>query len=222
MQHSMRILAAKDSIFRRVAETDEEFWARMEREYPGQQNTDRHLVSPDQAGQSFEYGEPGVDFSDDEEHEIPERMSLRDHSKLLNSGTFEWDGDLRYPKYTHIIHRDIVDSDGVRGHGMEGHVIEHNTHNRGPALPTEDYEPSALEYPWTHTYYPAGLRDEEGLVKGYNTVDGAMHAAHQIGLLGARHPDSQRLLHSGYRYVGSEEPYDSSIQLPHEMAQERR
>lgn len=240
MQHSMRVQAAHDSIFRRKAEvepwsppedfgtarhprygsadeSDEDFWARMEREYPGQQNTNPWLTSPDQAGQSFddESNDPAIDFFDDDlEDVIPRNTSLAEHAHVMRSG-FRWDGDDRYPKYEKIVPRDIRDSDDRPAYANEGHVIERNTHVVHPAMPDEDIDP--LGHPWMHTYYPAGKSDDEGLVAGYNTAHQATRAATQLALWGARHPDSQALLRR-YRYVGNEQPYDPSEELPHEKA----
>ncbi len=215
------------AMLKKATESDEEFWARMEREHPGGQVSTRTYqpVGPDSAGQEFTDDDilphpsdhPDEWTDTDWDEMIPENMSLREHAHMLRSPGYRWDGDFRYPKYTSTHHRDIVDSDGRRGFGVEGHVIEHNTGHHGPVLPTaDDPEPDALRYPWSHTYYPAGLRDEEGLVKGYNSPDEAVRASQQLSLHGARHPKSKELLNSGYRYVGSEMPYDPSKKLPHE------
>jgi hypothetical protein len=149
-------------------------------------------------------------------------MSLRDHARLLRYPGVSWDGDDRYPRYTTIHHRKIIDSDGRPAYAEEHHVIEHNTANRGPSLPSEDNpDPHVSSYPWNHTYYPAGQSDDESLVKGYNTADQALRAQTQLSLFGARHPGSKELL-KGYRYVGNEMPYDPSVELPHEAAMRGR
>lgn len=205
-----------------LGETDEEFWARMEQEHPGQQNTDSHLHSDDAATLEHEdepYRDPDVDW-DEDDLDIPKNMSLRDHAKLLRSGIMRWDGGLRYPEYTHNVHREIRDSDGNPAFADESHVIQHNTRSTGPVLPTDDHDepaPHPLKYPWTHTYYPAGQSSDEGLVKGYNTVDQALRATNHLSVWGARHPKSQELL-KGYQYVGSELPYNPAEELPHEAA----
>jgi len=216
----------------RTAESDEEFWRRMEQEYPGQQP--RHMHSDDASSEQFpdeeDYNDPSYEDPDMEDV-IPENMSLRNHAILIRPTTVEWngqqwhhptyhwDGELRYPKYTKHFSREIRDSDDEPGHADEYHAIEYNTHNHGPVLPTEDNpEPHVLEYPWAHTYAPAGAGDEGTLTKGYNTPDQAMHAVNQLSIWGARHPESQKVL-QGYHYVQSEEPYDPSVELPHEKAQ---
>lgn len=207
-------------------ETDEEFWARMEREYPGQQpETPSHAwVSPDAHSQQFY--DPNQDrpvsidhrFStdpeyDDELGETPDNMSLRDHSRLVRPGVFYWDGNLTNPSYTHQTHREIRDADGQQAYAKEGHVIEHNTNHRG-AVSDPDAHP--LQYQWMHTYYPAGVPDEQGLVKGYNTVDEALHAAGRLSIWGPRHAESSDLLQH-YQYVGNDEPYDPMQTFPHEF-----
>jgi hypothetical protein len=227
-------LVSLNSLRRLVAETDDEFWARMEREHPGQQpNTQRDTpLSADLAGQDFPdpeeahhpdpYAHPDSWSDTDWDDLVPENMSLRDHSKLLRSGGMRWDGDNRYPVYTHEANRKIVDSDGEPAYANEGHVIQHNTNHHGPVLPTEDDpEPHVGAYPWSHTYYPAGQSDDRGLTKGYNSVDQALHATRQLSLWGARHPESREVL-EGYRYVGDDMPYDPSEELPHEAAQRMR
>jgi hypothetical protein len=201
----------------RTAETDEEFWAR-------QPDVQRHLHSPDAASQEFPeegYQDPDIEW-DDDDMDIPENMSLRDHAHLLRSGIMRWDGDLRYPKYTHQFSREILDSDGRPAYADETHVIEHNTHHPQPTLPTEDNpEPHALSYPWTHTYYPAGQTDEEGLVKGYNSPDKALDAVALTSVWGPKSTHTRDLM-KGYRYVGSEMPFDPSVELPHEKPRSAR
>lgn len=186
----------------KVAETDDEFWARQPDVVTTRPWT---YLSPDSMSQDY------MDDEEDPEDDVPDGMSMRDHARLLNSGVYEWDGDHRYPKYSHIIPRTITDSDGNQAYANEGHVIEHNTNHPGPALPTEDNpEPHVLEYPWTHTYQPAGHTDDEGFVKGYNNLDRAMQAANHLSLWGPHHPRSAELL-SGYQRVGDEAPYHPSM-----------
>lgn len=221
MQHSMRVLASTDSIYKRATpdESDEEFWERMQREYPGQQNTSPFLYSPDQAGESFDEPDAPLPVDDDWEDILPRNTSLAEHAHLLRNG-YRWDDDERYPKYERDpIWRSIVDSDGLPASAKEGHVIERNTHVMHPVL-SEELRPMPLAHPWMHTYYPAGVRDEEGLSAGYNTAQAATRAATQLALWGTRHPESQALLRN-YRYVGNESPYDPSVELPHEAARVR-
>lgn len=215
--------AARHPLFAEATtdEPDDEFWARQPDVVHMRGST------PDAAGQMYE---------DDEDHEadphthpdswsdtdwddlVPENMSLRDHAHLIRSPGMSWDESWRYPKYTVTHHREIRDSDGQKAYAQEGHVIQHNTGNHGPVLPSaDDPEPHVMHYPWSHTYYPAGQSDDEGLTKGYNTADQAVRASQQLGLWGARHPNSQDVL-NGYRYVGNEMPYDPGVELPHEAA----
>lgn len=176
-------------------------------------------TGPDATGQEFLDDGSDPDWDDDESLEdiLPRNTSLAEHAHLLRSG-FRWDGDERHPKYTTEHWRDIHDSDGNSTHAKEGQVIERNPHVMTPNL---DENPEPLASPWMHTYYPAGHSDDEGLVAGHNTAHGAVRAAQQLGLWGARHPQSQELL-KGYRYVGSELPYDPSVELPHEQAMKTR
>lgn len=211
-ERAKKAAAVTHPLFRTATtpESDDEFWARMEREHPGQQNTSPYMQSPDAVAQSFDDHdfEPGDDWHDTELDEmIPERMSLRDHAKLLRSETYKWDGNLRYPSYTHQIPRSVIMADGERGHAHEGHVIEHNTNNRGPALPDRDYEPGPLEYPWTHSYYPAGHTDDQGWVKGYNSLDQAMHTANHLANWGPHHSQSVEML-NGYKRIGDDADYE--------------
>jgi hypothetical protein len=168
-------------------------------------------VSPDAHQEAFM--EPG-DVEHDLEDAIPRNTALREHAHVLRNG-FRWDGDERYPKYEQEHHRNILDSDDRPAYAKEGQVIERNTHVLRPVL--EEGE-SPLAHPWMHTYYPAGQDDDRALVGGHNTAQGAVRAAHQLSLWGARHPDSQELL-KGYQYVGDQRPYDPSEELPHEKAQ---
>jgi hypothetical protein len=189
MMHSKRVIAAKDSAFAHVAETDDEFWARMEHEYPGEQHTQSHLHSADQVSQDFDEPDAPLPIDDDWDDLLPRNTSLREHAHLTRNG-FRWDGDERYPKYEHEpIWRDILDSDGRPAGAKEGHVIERNTHVMRPVLPGEDVDP--LGHPWMHTYYPAGQSDDEALVGGYNTAHEAAEAAQKLALYGPRHPETR-------------------------------
>lgn len=206
----MKIISATDSLHHllKQSETDEEFWARMEREHPGEQSARSILYSPDQAGQAFD--EEG--YEPDLDEDVPENTSLAEHSHLLRNG-FEWDGDDRRPSYTRRHWREVVDADGQPAYDEEHHTVDRNPHVTRPEF--GDY---ALAYPWTHTYYPAGQSDEEGLTAGYNTAQQATRAANHLSLWGARTPEGQAIL-SRYRYLGSDEPYSPSEELLHERAQ---
>jgi hypothetical protein len=198
---------------RLVAETDDEFWARQ----PDVLNTRMYQpTGPDATGQEFLEDGSDPDWDDEESLEdvLPDNTSLAEHAHLLRNG-FRWDDDERHPEYTALHDREIRNADGSRAYSKEGQVIGRNTHVMAPNL---DESPEPLASPWTHTYYPAGQSDDEGLIAGHNTAQGAVRAAHQLSLWGARHPQSRELL-KDYRYVGNGYPYDPSVELPHEAAQ---
>lgn len=236
----MKILSATDSIFHTATMSDEDI-ARMEEE-----NAAARAWLDDQTAQHggrYEHPEAqlhmererqeeqermralpephryldrgGVDVDDDDfndEMDAPRNTSLADHQHVRGAG-YRYNNSDVHPKYEREINREILDSDGRPGYANEGHVIERNTHVTEPGQSGDH----PLAYPWMHTYYPAFMDDDHGLVAGYNDPRDATLAAAQLSLYGARHPNSQQVLRN-YQYVGNDQPYDPSIELPHEAA----
>lgn len=212
----------------RTAETDDEFWARMDREHPGEQpeTAPYTYLSPDayiqqQPVERPAWHAPESDYEDwdlDPDEQIPQNMSSHEHSQLINSGVLHYNGNPDHPQYTHESHREVRDSEGAPAWAKEGHVIEHNPRHTGPVLPSDDDpNPHPFRYQWMHEYYPAGLADDEGLYKGYNSAEEALKAVYRLNANGPRHPRSQELL-SGYRNIGDDMPYDPRMHFPAEFS----